>query len=353
MQYWIRNTLVLSVIAGLSGCSVFTNDAHHEKNYRVSEPLKVPANLTKPYQDPEYAMEPKQYQKVSARDSLKPPAQALNIASGSWVEEGDKIARIFFDKPDGVIDLKAFLWQSLQDLITEYQAAPTASNEAAGTLETDWYALTKPEDVWFWQTQDEVSKQRFAFNIEQKEHQRTASMTVTLLDYQSKNEPLTGVLKQQLEVAALNSFVTQYDFNYRQFAIKQQQERGLISLNMGFDNKGNASLVTEQEYLLVFERFTGLLESLNFAITELDDKTGLIAATYDKPDASVWDSIWGDDLSELPLESGKYQILIEKLQTGGTSLTWMDGEGETLEPGTMNDLQQALVKVLRKKGVDI
>lgn len=154
-------------------------------------------------------------------------------------------------------------------------------------------------------------------------------------------------------MAALNSFVTQYDFNYRQFAIKQQQERGLISLNMGFDNKGNASLVTEQEYLLVFERFTGLLESLNFAITELDDKTGLIAATYDKPDASVWDSIWGDDLSELPLESGKYQILIEKLQTGGTSLTWMDGEGETLEPGTMNDLQQALVKVLRKKGVDI
>ena len=151
----------------------------------------------------------------------------------------------------------------------------------------------------------------------------------------------------------MNAFVTQYDFNYRQFAVQQQKERGIISLKMGFDNKGNASLITEQEYVVGFTRFAALLESLNFAITELNDKTGLISATYDKPDASVWDSIWGDDLSELPLESGQYQILIETLKTGGTSLTWMDGEGEVLEPGTMNDLHQALVKVLRKKGVDI
>ena len=353
MQYWIRNTLVLSVIAGLSGCSVFTNNAHHEKNYRVSEQLKVPANLAKPYQNPEFVMEPKQYKKAAATDSLKPPAQVLNTAAGSWSEEGDSQARIYFDKPDGVTDLKGFIWQALQDLMADYQTQALQENEAKGIMETDWYSIHKPVEVWFWESEKEVSRQRFEFTIEQKDHQRTASVLVKLVDYQSKNEPLTGVLKQQLEVGALNAFVTQYDFNYRQFAVQQQKERGIISLKMGFDNKGNASLITEQEYVVGFTRFAALLESLNFAITELNDKTGLISATYDKPDASVWDSIWGDDLSELPLESGQYQILIETLKTGGTSLTWMDGEGEVLEPGTMNDLHQALVKVLRKKGVDI
>ena len=92
---------------------------------------------------------------------------------------------------------------------------------------------------------------------------------------------------------------------------------------------------------------------MNFTINELDDEKGLITATYEKPDSSVWDSIWGDDIAELPLESGQYQMLLNKNNSGGTSITWMDEEGETLEPGTMNDLQQALVKVLRKKGINI
>ena len=58
-------------------------------------------------------------------------------------------------------------------------------------------------------------------------------------------------------------------------------------------------------------------------------------------------------MAELPLEMGRYQILLNKNNSGGTSITWMDEQGETLEPGTMNDLQQALVKALRKQGIEI
>jgi outer membrane protein assembly factor BamC len=353
VQYWIRKSLVLGVITALSGCSVFINNAHDEKNYRVSEQFKVPADLQKPYQDPEYVMTPAQYSKAMPSDIVKPPAQVLNVATGSWVEEGDKQTRIFFDKSDGIDDLKGFMWTTLNDLLDENKVAATDNNEAKGELSTDWYSIHTVEDVWFWEEEKEVSKQKFKFTIEQKEHQRTASMSTELLDFQSNDETLTPILRQQLEAGALNAFVSQFDFKYRQLTVEMHKQQGIVSLEMGFDNQGNAALVTEQSYEAIFERFSSFIEKLNFTINELDDEKGLITATYEKPDASVWDSIWGDDIAELPLESGQYQMLLNKNNSGGTSITWMDEEGETLEPGTMNDLQQALVKVLRKKGINI
>ena len=56
---------------------------------------------------------------------------------------------------------------------------------------------------------------------------------------------------------------------------------------------------------------------------------------------------------QLPLEDGQYQILMSTTREGGTSITWMDKEGEVLQPGTMNDLQQALVQALRTRGIQI
>jgi hypothetical protein len=70
----------LGVITALSGNSIFINNAHDEKNYRVSEQIKAKADLQKPYQDPEYVMTPAQYSKAMPSDMVKPPAQVLNVA---------------------------------------------------------------------------------------------------------------------------------------------------------------------------------------------------------------------------------------------------------------------------------
>ncbi len=353
MQYWIRNTLVFTLMASLSGCNVFLNNNQSAKNYRVSDEIKIPDGLEKPYRDPEFVMSSQQYKKPQDDDKIMPPAQIFNLAAGSWVEEGDKQARIFFDKSEGITDLKDFIWTSLNDFLLDAKVNTTSKNEAVGELETDWYSLTKPEEVWFWETEEEVSKQRFKFVIEQKDHQRTASVKTELVAFESSNGSLTPVLRQRLEVSALNAFVSHFDFKYRQLKVSLQQQKGVISLELGFDNKGNSALVTEQKYDLVFRRFSKLLEDFNFIVNDSDNAQGLILTTYNKPDESVWDSIWGDDVVALPIESGEYQMLVEKTNTGGTSITWMDNLGETLEPGVMNDIHHALLKVLRKKGVKI
>ncbi|NMM40561.1 outer membrane protein assembly factor BamC [Pseudoalteromonas arctica] len=353
MQYWIPKALAVSVLVSLSGCGVFTDEAHHKRNYRASEPVQVPEQLAQPALDPTYKMEVAEYDNNPDSTNYRPPAQVLTVAKGSWVEEGDKQARVYFDKNDGIADLDEFIWDSVHAVLAEHQTKPIKQDKLLGSIETDWYAIIKPEEGWLWDSDIAVSEQRFTFSIEEKSHQRTASLSAKLADYKSEDVPLTPILQQQLEVRALNQVVAEFDYRYRQLEVEIRKQQGIISLEMGFDNKGNAALVTEQDYFVIFDRFSGFLERLSFTIVEIDQERGLITADYNKPESSVWDSIWGEERAELPIENGQYQILVSRTKEGGTSLTWMDDEGITLEPGTMNDLQQALENALRQRGIKI
>tara|TARA_R110000796_G_scaffold2842_4_gene10917 strand:- start:23636 stop:24694 length:1059 start_codon:yes stop_codon:yes gene_type:complete len=352
VQYWIPKALTVSVLVSLSGCSVFTNDAHDERNYRAHEAVKVPASLSQPAQDPTYKMDVGQYSNNPDATNYRPPAQVLTVAKGSWVEETDKNARVYFDKNDGIDDLDEFIWESINAVLADNNTQATKADKLLGIIETDWYAIIKPEESWLWNSDESVDLERFKFTIEEKSHQRTASLSAELIDFKG-DEPLSDLFKQQLEVRALNQVISEFDYRYRQLEVDMRKRQGIISLEMGFDNKGNAALVTEQSYEAVFDRFSGFLERLSFTIVEINPDTGLITADYKKPESSVWDSIWGDEVTQLPIDEGQYQILVSKTKQGGTSLTWMDEQGDTLEPGTMNGLQQALVAALIQRGINI
>nr|WP_231613213.1 outer membrane protein assembly factor BamC [Pseudoalteromonas sp. SWXJZ94C] len=339
-------------MVSLSGCSVFTNDAHNERNYRTHEPVKAPASLSQPAQDPVFKMEVGQYDNKPDATNYRPPAQVLTVAKGSWVEETDSLSRVYFDKSDGIVDLDDFVWDSIQSVLNDNNATTIKEDKLLGVIETDWYSIIKTEESWLWGDSENADLEKFRFTIEEKSHQRTASLRVELIDFKGDNT-LTDILKQQLEVRALNEVIAEFDYRYRQLEVDMRKRQGIISIEMGFDNKGNAALVTEQSYDAVFDRFSGFLERLSFTIVEINQETGLITADYKAPETSVWDSIWGDEVAQLPIDEGQYQILVSKTKEGGTSLTWMDEKGETLEPGTMNGLQQALEAALIKRGIKI
>ena len=141
MQYWIPKALAVSVLVSLSGCSVFVNDAHNERNYRAHEPIKAPASLSQPAQDPVYKMEVGQYNNNPDATNYRPPAQVLTVAKGSWVEEADNLARVYFDKNDGIVDLDDFIWDLIKVVLVENNTATTKEDKLLGIIETDWYEI--------------------------------------------------------------------------------------------------------------------------------------------------------------------------------------------------------------------
>ncbi|NOU50863.1 outer membrane protein assembly factor BamC [Pseudoalteromonas sp. JBTF-M23] len=353
MQYWIPKTLAIGVLLGLSGCSVFTNDAHHQRNYRVNEPVQVPANLQQPAQDPMYKMAVAHFDNDPKAKGYRPPQQILTIAKGSWVEENDEMARVYFDKNDGIDNLVDFIWQSIDGVMARHQSTLTEDNRQQGVVSTDWYSLIKPVEGWFWEDEEVISQQRFRFFVEQKEHQRTASLRAELLDYRSEKVQLSDMLKQQLEARAINEVITEFDYLYRILEVQVRKQQGVLSLALGFDKQGNGAMLTEQSADIVIDRFAGFLERVNFTIIKIDNDNGEISTRYEKPDDSVWDSIWGDDAVQLPLESGDYKITVATTNDGSTSLTWKDAQGNVLDTDVMAQLQQVLLQVLRDKGLTI
>ncbi|MCO7187060.1 outer membrane protein assembly factor BamC [Pseudoalteromonas sp. XMcav2-N-2] len=355
MQYWVPKALTLGVLLGLTGCSVFPNDAHHSKNYRVNEAISAPSGLEQPYQDPEYKMVVAVYDNdPDGKNKLyRPPQQVLTLAQGSWAENKDKVARVYFDKNDGIEDLSAFIWQSLDGVMANHNTQVARDARQEGTVETGWYSLIKKDEGWFWEDIVEVSRQRFEFKVEQKEHQRTASLSAKLLDYQSDQTPLNDLLRQQLEVRALNEVIAEFDYRYRLLAVELRKQQGLLSLESGFDSDGNAAMLTLVEKSAVMDRLSNFLERVNFTVIRLDRDNDQVKIRYEAPEQSVWDSIWGEEATILPIADGDYVVKVSTTDDGQTALTWLDGEEQVLDAQTMELLLQSLLEVLRSRGLQI
>ncbi|MFY8297701.1 outer membrane protein assembly factor BamC [Pseudoalteromonas sp. SS15] len=353
MQYWIPKTVALGVILGLSGCSVFTNDTHHERNYRINKAVQVPGDLKQPYKDPTYVMQEAQYNNDTEALALRPPQQVLTLAAGSWVEQNDKLARVFFDKNDGIEDLTSFIWQAVDSVVAGNQAGFESMNKNQGEALTDWYSVITPSSKWFWQEETTPSKQKYKFTVSQSEHQRTASLSAELVDYQSDEVELTDLLKQQLEVRALNQVVAEFDYQYRLLLVELRKQQGQLALDMGFDPKGNAAMVAAQPLNVVIANLANVLERLNFTIISVDGEKDELHVRYEKPEDSVWDSIWGDEVTILPIEEGDYRIKISSLSDKESSVTWRNNDGEALTAELLSELQQKLNKAIGSKGLSI
>ncbi|KZN62662.1 hypothetical protein N473_18740 [Pseudoalteromonas luteoviolacea CPMOR-1] len=353
MQYWVPKALTLGVVLGLSGCSVFTNDTHQKKNYRVHESVQVPADLEQPYQDKEFQMNVAVYENDAEPQSFRPPQQVLTLAKGSWAEDKEDVARIYFDKNDGIEALDDFIWAAVEGVINNHQSSIENDDRRNGKLTTGWYSIIEAEDGWFWETVTEVSKQRFEFTLSQEDHQRTASLEVKLVDYQSDKVALDGMLRQQLEVRALNEVVAEFDYRYRLLEVELRKQQGVLSLDLGYDNAGNAALITLADRSTVMERLSNFLERVNFTIIRIDGESNEVLVRYKKPESSVWDSIWGEEASTLNLADGDYTISVGVTDDEQTSLTWSDAEGNVLDAKTMETLQQGLVTALRNRGLSI
>lgn len=353
MQYWIKPSLALGLLMTLSGCSVFINDAHHPRNYRAYTPVTVPSSLQAPATDRDFAMDEAQYSGQAEESSLRPPQQVLTLAQGTWIEEGDKQSRIFFDKNDGVESLSNAIWEAIEGALKNLNASASSANKGTGVLETGWLSLIQAKDGWFWEDNKVPSEHRFKFTIVQQEHKRTASLLVELVDFRSDSLELTDLLKQQLEVRALNEVVGEYDFQYRRLLAEQRQSVGQLAIAFGLNEAGQPALVLSTDYDRAFDKVSTMLEALNFNIEKVNLDESTIAVEYEKPQDSVWNSIWGDEGIALPLENGKYTIKISATKEGGSVLTWLDEKDQVLDTQMMQTLQQALLDALRQKDVKL
>ena len=320
--------------------------------------LKIPAGLAKPKQVNTYFVtdEINHEGPVGADVDVRAPSLVLPIAASTRTENTTSISKVWFDQVLENEDLKGFITKALESELATDNVELKQIDEAGLVFESDWYNKEVETGTWPFKSIEISESIRYRYILESKSHGRSVSLVVELLDYlktdQAGGSKRIDIIDQQrAEMNMLNEIIAQVDFQYR---LKQQENRLLRAnqtfVSLGENVSGEAAYIVEIDVDLLWSNLPLFFEDHGFSITDLNETTKIYYVDYVKPQASFWNSIWGDSLPVVELPNGKYQFQVEKVAEK-SSVTLYDEEGSALPEATLEKIFDVMEAGLSFKDV--
>lgn len=352
MQYWAKSSIAVSVL--LAGCSMFdSSQVDTAAPQRSLESIQVPAGLHQPAR-------PGQFD-IPATDTtvadveIKAPALVLATASSSRVEEGERLARVWFDRNDFTGDLMPFLQQALTAQFAGQGVTLQQTDEKGLEYTTGWIRRADETGFWFWKSTAETEQARFKLLFEPRPHGRSASLTVTMLEHEyfvAENK-LAGREAHRQEVALLNQIIDRVGKEEIAIALANKAKAPDVSIEPGLDNEGNPVLLSAQSVDVVWSQLEAVFTALNLTVTDMNRSTFTYYLNYQKPTQGFWSSIWGKDAPiQLPLPEGEYQLVLKRNDTG-TAITLQNSSSEALTADMVLALHDPFVQAVRQARVEL
>jgi outer membrane protein assembly factor BamC len=352
VHYLAKSSLALAIV--LNGCSLFTAESKLDSNSNeaVSE-LKVPSGLQQPAKPGQYDIPNSKHPDTMV--SERSPTLILATAASSRVDEGEKQARVRFDRTEVTGDLIPFLQQMLQKQFTEQNISLTAVDQDELIYTTDWINTNQEQGFWFWSSTSLVDRARFTITLDPKPHGRSANLTVKMLEHEyfSPSAKLTDNDSHRQEVDLLNSIIDR--IGKEEVIITQQNRNKIPDVNLepGLDKAGNAVLITPQTIDVTWSQLETLFAALNLNVTDRDRSKYTYFLRYEKTKPGFWSSLWSSKtVPVLPLSAGEYQLVLAKHEMG-TAITVKDNEGNALSAETILSLHQPFVEAIQITKIEL
>lgn len=354
-----RQLFYFSVLSlTLSACSSHDNKrAQGNFDYATKQEAKefiVPENLDKPATQQEFLISNKINHQgpVGQKVDIRAPSLVLPIAASSRVIAESDEAIIWFDKVFEDKDLltfikNAFISQLMSDDVSydSIDLSKTNDGDKKGkteVYESQWYH-NEVETGWLFTDIELSTSMRFRYVFYAKPHGRSVSLKVSLIDYMKTDDDggtktIDPIDKQRAEMAMLNEIVAQVDYNYR----LQQQENRLMRANqklvtIGENKASESAYVVEMALDNLWDNMPIFFEKHGFTITDLNESNKIYYVDFNKPDTSIWDSIWGDEQPVIEVNDAKYQFVLAPLDDKNqkTSVSIYNADGEPLPLETL------------------
>lgn len=351
MHYLAKSSLAL--VFCLNGCSIFSAEQQQDSNANMAAELKVPSGLQQPAKPGKFDIPANKTTVSQVGD--KPPVLVLATAASSRVEEGEKQARVRFDRTDVSGDLVEFLQRMIQTQFAEQNVALTAVDDKNLVFTTDWISAYQEEGFWLWSSNKLVDRARFTISLDPKQHGRSAHLSVKMLEHEYFNSKakLTANDSHREETALLNSLIDRISKEEIVLAQLNRNKVPEVNLEPGLDGAGNAIFITPQKIDVTWSQLETLFEVLNLEVTDRDRSKHTYFLRYTKAKPSFWSSLWnGKTVVELPLNEDEYQLVLAKYNTG-TAITINDKAGKALNPEMLLDIYQPFVEAIKKTKVEL
>lgn len=352
MQYWAKSSIAVSVL--LAGCSMFdSSQVDAPAAQRGLENIQVPAGLQQPARPGQFDIPATDAAQSNA--DIKAPSLVLATASSSRVEEGERQARVWFDRNDFTGELLPFLQQVLAAQFTEQNVALTQTDDKGLEYTTGWITRSDETGFWFWQSTAATDRARFKLLFEPRPHGRSASLTVSMLEHEhfSEEYKLAGREVHRQEVALLNQIIDRVGKEEITIALANKAKAPDVSIEPGLDNDGNAALLSTQTIDVVWSQLDAVFTELNLNVTDMNRSTYTYYLNYEKPSQSFWSSLWGKDAPiQLPLQDGEYQLVLKR-HDNGTAVIMQNSNSEVLSADVMLTLYEPFVQAVRQARVEL
>ena len=341
------------MLVAINGCSNVNKksalgDFDYANNKEQAE-LIIPENLDKPNYKKDFfiSSDINHSGPIGKEVDVRAPSLALPIAAATRVENKGGKTQIWFDKVIEEKDIQAMVYQAIVDYLESQNSSLASVDEQNLRYQSDWLVNEK-EQGWIFTSNVKVAQKKFKYQLETKPHGRSVGLMVDLLDYQtfdeegeqSQTEEIDLIDKERLEMAMLNEIIGQVDYQYRQ----QRKENALLAakqslVSIGKNSDNNPAYIVDMGHDLVWSNMPILFSKYGFEVNDLNESTKVYYVTYKKPEQSIWDSIWGDEVIELGLEDGQYRFTVAP-----------NGDKTSV---TISDNQQSLSQTALEKLFDV
>jgi len=354
-----RQLFYFSVISfTLSACSSVDNKrAQGSFDYAKKQESKafiVPGNLDKPAPQREFLIsnEINHQGPIGENMDIRAPSLVLPIAASSRTVTESGEAIIWFDKVLEDKDLLVFIKNSLiSQLVSddvEYDAvnlSEPSDDKLKGTseiYESQWYH-NEVETGWLFTDIELSTSMRFRYEFFLKPHGRSVSLKVALIEYMKTDKDggsktIDPIDKQRAEMAMLNEIVAQVDYNYRlQLRENRLQRANQKLVTIGENRESETAYVVEMGLDELWNNMPIFFEKHGFTISDLNETNKIYYVDFSKPESSIWDSIWGDELPVIEVSDAKYQFVLAPLDDKNqkTSISIYNSDGEPLPLETL------------------
>jgi outer membrane protein assembly factor BamC len=337
----------------VSSCGTLNNkqavgDFEYAKQ-QEAKALKIPAGLDKPFQGQTFAITDKinKAGPIGSQVDVRAPSLVLPIAASTRAESNSAQVKVWFDQVLDDIALQDFIVEAIKDQLTTNSIELKQVDDDGLVFESDWYHDETEEGTWPFKHISSSESIRYRYTLESKSHGRSVALNVELLDYMKTDKnggskSIDIIDQQRAEMNMLNEVISQVDYKYR---LKQQENRLLRAnqkfVTLGENSKAEAAYVVEINEDLLWSNLPLFFEDHGFSIDDLNETNKVYFVSYAKPESSLWESIWGDELPVVDLPNGKYQFKVESLGEK-SSVSIYDDQGVALSADTLEKISTVM-----------
>ncbi|MCJ8272505.1 MAG: outer membrane protein assembly factor BamC [Psychrosphaera sp.] len=225
MQFWLKSALVIAMTGVVSGCvspeDRVINEDHQYVHATERGEIRLPEGAIRPTSDDSYKLPDEQPSgDIGEALNIQSPLQLLALASGSRLDDKNKVSKIWFDKTAVIDDLPKFTFDALRSYLKSNKVADSNIDEAAKSVNTGWITEVREGSFWSWSDDSSSSSYKFVTGQQDRANGFITIVNVKLTGHQrnGKDVPLSSLTKNEINRAE-TTFLNDYIYHYRNFRL--------------------------------------------------------------------------------------------------------------------------------------